>query len=91
MSTVFLRERRLKMDGEAFVKTQQAAHAVGLDKSFLYRNWKTIPAARRAGRALRWDVSALKRWMATQASPGSNDREAHAKNHSTQELEGSVA
>lgn len=47
--------------------TKQAAVAVGLSTFFLYRKAKVIPAARRCGRALRWDVEALKTWMAEQA------------------------
>ncbi|MGD9851730.1 MAG: hypothetical protein AB7T38_10710 [Nitrospirales bacterium] len=54
--------------------TEVAAKAVGLSKWYLYRNWPSIPAAYRAGKALRWDVEALKAWMKTQAEhmkPGS--------------------
>ncbi|MDR4495057.1 MAG: hypothetical protein R3B74_11660 [Nitrospirales bacterium] len=47
--------------------TEVAAKAVGLSKWFLYRNWPNIPAAYRAGKALRWDVEALKTWMREQA------------------------
>lgn len=47
--------------------TEAAAKAVGLSKWFLYRNWPSIPAAYRAGKALRWDVEALKAWMKEQA------------------------
>jgi len=51
----------------AMVKTREAAQAVGLSQFFLYRNANHIPAAYRAGRALRWDVSELKEWMRQQA------------------------
>lgn len=47
--------------------TEAAAKAVGLSKWFLYRNWPNIPAAYRAGKALRWDVEELKEWMRKQA------------------------
>jgi hypothetical protein len=47
--------------------TKAAAAEVHLSPSFLYRHSKEIPAARRAGRALRWDVNALKAWMRQQA------------------------
>ena len=48
--------------------TQRAAEAVGLSPWYLYRNADKIPAAYRAGRALRWDVAALKDWMSTEAT-----------------------
>ena len=48
-------------------KTRPAAKAVGLSRWYLYRNADKIPAAHRAGRALRWDVGALKQWMRDQA------------------------
>ena len=47
--------------------TRSAAKAVGLSPWFLYRNAKQIPASFRAGRALRWDIEALKAWMRQQA------------------------
>ena len=50
----------------SFETTEGAAKAVHLSKWFLYRNAKRIPAAHRAGRALRWDVEALKQWMRDQ-------------------------
>jgi len=50
----------------SFETTEKAAEAVHLSKWFLYRNAKRIPAAHRAGRALRWDVEALKQWMRDQ-------------------------
>ncbi len=49
-----------------FHTTIEAAKAVHLSKWYLYRNAKRIPAAHRAGRALRWDVEALKQWMRDQ-------------------------
>ncbi len=49
------------------VKTHRAAIASGLSVSFLYHNWRQIPAARRAGNALRWDVPELLEWMRTEA------------------------
>ena len=49
------------------VKTRQAAVEAGLSVSFLYHNWKHIPAARRAGNALRWDIDQLLDWMREQA------------------------
>jgi predicted DNA-binding transcriptional regulator AlpA len=49
------------------VKTRQAALEAGLSASFLYHNWQHIPAARRAGNALRWDVDELLEWMKQQA------------------------
>jgi len=49
------------------VKTHNAAMESGLSVSFLYHNWRTIPAARRAGNALRWDVDQLLGWMRKQA------------------------
>ena len=59
-------------------KTETAADAVGLSKHYLYRNADHIPAAHRAGRALRWDVEALKAWMRQQAMDAS---EANAGGH----------
>lgn len=50
-----------------YEKTVDAAAEVHMSPSFLYKNWHCIPAARRAGRALRWDMDELKRWMASQA------------------------
>ena len=47
--------------------TEAAAKEVGLSKWYLYRNWPNIPAAYRAGKALRWDIEALKEWMRQQA------------------------
>jgi len=52
---------------EAYEKTRPAARAVGVSESFLHHNWKRIPAARKAGRCLRWDVGELKSWMKQQA------------------------
>lgn len=52
---------------DSFLKTEEAARVVGLSRSFLYREAANIPAARRAGRALRWDLPALKHWMEAQA------------------------
>lgn len=49
------------------VKTREAAKAVGLSPYFLYRQARGNPAAYRAGRALRWDLEALKAWMRQQA------------------------
>lgn len=49
------------------VDTKTAAAAVGLSYSHLYRNAHWIPAAYRAGRAVRWDLNELKCWMREQA------------------------
>ena len=49
------------------LKTKPAAKAVGLSAFFLYRHASEIPAAHRAGRALRWDVDALRKWMRQEA------------------------
>jgi len=49
------------------VDTPEAARACGLSVSFLYKNWKGNPAAFRAGRALRWSVPTLQKWMSDQA------------------------
>ena len=46
--------------------TTAAARAVNLSPWWLYRNQRKIPAAHRAGRALRWDVESLKAWMRKQ-------------------------
>lgn len=51
-------------------KTHKAALESGLSVSFLYHNWRQIPAARRAGNALRWDVDQLLEWMRAQAQEG---------------------
>lgn len=51
-----------------FETTEKAAEEVHLSKWFLYRNVNRIPAAHRAGRALRWDVEALKEWMRGQVN-----------------------
>ncbi len=59
-----------------FVKTREAARAVGLSPYFLYRHADHLPAAHRAGRALRWDVPSLKAWMREQATSKGN-REAN--------------
>lgn len=50
------------------VSTRAAAKAVGLNPFFLYRHIHQIPAVYRAGRALRWDVEALKEWMREQVT-----------------------
>ena len=52
---------------QAMLKTKEAAKTVGLSPYFLYRNANHIPAAHRAGRALRWDVDALRKWMRQEA------------------------
>ena len=52
---------------EAYEKTRPAARAVGVSASYLFHNWKIIPAARKAGRSLRWDIDELKAWMKEQA------------------------
>jgi len=52
---------------EALVNTEKAARLCGISASYLYHNWKGNPAAFRAGRALRWDVDALRQWMREQA------------------------
>ncbi len=57
--------------------TAVAAKAAGLSKWFLYRNARKIPAAHRAGRALRWDLEGLRAWMRQQA-------EAQASGNGTQ-------
>lgn len=48
--------------------TSAAATATALSKWYLYRNAHKIPAARRAGRAVRWDVGELKEWMRREAT-----------------------
>jgi len=53
--------------------TVVAATEVHLSKWFLYRNAHRIPAAHRAGRALRWDIETLKLWMRDQAMKGGED------------------
>ncbi len=52
--------------------TTAAARAVNLSKWFLYRHADKIPAAHRAGRALRWDTPKLKEWMREQATQHQN-------------------
>ena len=47
--------------------TAAAAKAVKLSVWWLYRNQDQIPAVRKAGRAIRWDVDELKEWMKEQA------------------------
>ena len=54
--------------------TRRTAKAVGLSPWYLYRNANKIPAAHRAGRALRWDVAALKAWMRSQATQANDER-----------------
>ncbi len=49
------------------VKTLEASWVSGMSKSFLDHNWRTMGGARRAGRALRWDVDELLEWMKQQA------------------------
>ncbi len=58
--------------------TKEAARIAKMAPSWLYRNWKRIPAARRAGRSLRWDVGELKEWMRRQAESQA-DRENSTK------------
>ena len=48
-------------------KTKEAARIGKVSASFLYHNWKKIPAARKAGRSLRWDIDELLIWMKAQA------------------------
>ena len=63
----------------SFQTTEMAAKAVGLSRWFLYRNAKNNPAARRAGKALRWDLDRLKDWMAENAgnANGGSKEEEH--------------
>ena len=57
---------------ESLVTTETAARLAGLSKWFLYKHSHEIPAAHQAGRALRWDVAALKKWMRDQAVAKAN-------------------
>ncbi len=57
---------------DPLVDTDAAAKSAGLSKWFLYRNANKIPAAHRAGRALRWDTTQLKEWMRAQATAQAN-------------------
>ena len=52
---------------ESLVATAIAAKSAGLSTGYLYKNADRIPAAHRAGRALRWDIIKLKEWMRDQA------------------------
>ncbi len=56
-----------EINPKPLVKTPTAARAAGLSKSFLDHNWRTMGGARRAGRALRWDLGELLDWMKQQA------------------------
>ena len=56
-------------------KTRPAARATGLSASYLYKHAHEIPAAHRAGRALRWDILALRAWMRQQAAARGNGME----------------
>lgn len=51
----------------SLVSTRVAARAVGLSTFFLYRRAHLLPAVYRAGRVLRWDVDALRKWMRDEA------------------------
>jgi len=62
-----LEEQPCVRRGRPLTNTRQAAMESGLSLSFLYHNWRHIPAARRAGRALRWDVDELLDWMKSKA------------------------
>ena len=55
------------MEQGIFLRTDEAARAVGLSRNFLYRHARHIPASRRAGKALRWDLIELRNWMAALA------------------------
>ena len=57
--------------------TTAAARAVNLSKWFLYRHADKIPAAHRAGRALRWDTPKLKEWMREQAELKASSANGH--------------
>jgi hypothetical protein len=63
-------EKNHEVDIRPYTKTRSASKAVGLSASWLFRNWQNIPAARKAGRALRWDLDELKDWMRSQAGCG---------------------
>ena len=62
-----LEEHMFVRQSRPLEKTHKAAIKSGLSASFLYHNWRQIPAARRAGNALRWDVDELLEWMKQQA------------------------
>ena len=57
--------------------TTAAARAVNLSKWFLYRHADKIPAAHRAGRALRWDTPKLKEWMRGEAERKASRANGH--------------
>ena len=52
---------------EPLVRTAEAARISGFSRSFLYHRHKEIPAVRRIGRNLRWDIPVLLAWMESQA------------------------
>ncbi len=47
--------------------TAVAAQKTKLSKWYLYRNARKIPACFRAGKAIRWDIELLRKWMREQA------------------------
>ena len=51
----------------SYENTTVTARIFKVSTSFLYKNWRKIPAARLAGRALRWDIQGLSEWMQQQA------------------------
>jgi len=63
-----------ELNGVVWEKTRPAARAVSISPSWLYKHADEIPAAHRAGRAVRWDVGALKAWMRDQAAAKANGR-----------------
>ena len=56
----FLQQGELPLNLE---KTAETAKAICVSKWWLYQHVNEIPAAHRAGRILRWDIEALKKWM----------------------------
>ena len=65
MKTV--REILEESNPKRLVKTPVAARATELSVSYLLHNWRNMRGARRAGRALRWDLDELLEWMKQQA------------------------
>ncbi len=50
------------------VKTSEAARALGISATWLYRHRAKIVGSHRAGRMLRWDIEAIRKWMRQEAS-----------------------
>jgi len=63
---VYLKYRLVSPSGFLEEEFYMACNVAAKGKWWLYQHANEIPAAHRAGRILRWDIEALKKWMRDQ-------------------------